>query len=118
MPSWAAPQDRAIPHAVNSRKRKAAELSDYLDSPGSLAPLRAPGRTHGGDRLPFEPYTGEIEQLQPAYLPARTLTDAPFKEEMRLAVPSVKAYASYEWDNDDEEAEKLEYRNYASETRK
>ena len=117
MPSWGVPQDRAVSHALNSRKRKAAELGDYLDSPGSLTPNRPPGRTLGGDRPAFEPYTGEIAELQPAYLPQKTLTNAIPSEEMRLAVPSVRSYASLKWDLEDDEAEKLEYRNFASERR-
>ena len=117
VPSWGVPQDRAVPHALNARKRKSAELGDYLDSPGSLTPNRPPGRTLGGDRPAFEPYNGEITELQPAYLPGKTITDAIPSEEMRLAVPSIKAHVSVKWDPEDDEAEKLEYRNFASETR-
>ena len=120
LPSWGAPQERAVQHAQqhhqHARKRKAMDLDgDEQDrndmEPLVLAPQRPPGRTLGGDRQ-MQPYEGDLVELRPPYVP-KTVVHIP-SEAMELAVPAVKAFACLKWDADDQDAEKLEIRNYAS----
>lgn len=115
MPSWGAPQDQPVHHAMQAaRKRKAAEMDFFDDSEDSnvrLAPYRPSGRTLGGDRPIAPPFTGQPVELRPAYT-SRTIVQLP-SEQLQLAVPAVKAHQSFKWDNDGEDAEVLEYRNFA-----
>ena len=122
MPSWGAPQDQPVQNALqNGRKRKAIDLDNHAFAydrddmnvyPDNLRPQRPPGRTLGGDRIPTMPaYNGELVELRPAYLP-KTNVSVP-QEAMELAVPAVKAHMLLKWDQEDNEAETLEYRNYA-----
>jgi protein HIRA/HIR1 len=116
VPSWGAPQDRPVQHAqYNNKKRKVADL-DYDDDhePANLAPHRPPGRSLGGDRQ-FASYDGEPVEIMPAYIP-ETIVHVP-QESLKLAVPATKAFQSLKWDKEDEEADKLEVRNYESNER-
>ena len=116
LPSWGAPQERPVQHTQHARKRKAAELDHDEDMElVSLAPHRPPGRTLGGDRPLQQPpstYDGDVVELRPAYLP-KTITYIP-SEALELAVPNLKAFQSLKWDNEDEDAERLECRNFTS----
>lgn len=76
---------------------------------------RPPGRTLGGDRSIAPPYTGEVVEVCPAYIPT-TITHVP-SEQLQLAVPAVKAFASHKWDRESDEAEVLEIRNFAEASR-
>jgi hypothetical protein len=79
-----------------------------------MAPYRPSGRTLGGDRPVAPPYTGNAVELRPAYAP-KTITQIP-SEEVQLAVPAIKAHQVLKWDQDGDEAEVLEWRNFADRT--
>ena len=118
LPSWGAPQERPVLAAQQgSRKRRAAEM-DYPEENEplpSLAAIRPAGRTLGGDR-PVEAYTGELVDMQPAYVPVTRVTVPAV--EMALAVPAVKTFHNTVWDVDSDTAESLEYRNFTEATSK
>lgn len=83
----------------------------------SLTTSRPSGRTLGGDRaIDLEPYDGEIVELRPAYIPKTRLIEVP-REDLTLAVPSIKAKVAVKWDYESEDPEVLEYRNWADPAR-
>jgi hypothetical protein len=85
------------------------------DGPSTISVHRPPGRTLGGDRPVAQPYTGEIVELRPAYLP-KTIVQVP-SEQVQLAVPPIQTYKSFKWDLEGEEAELLAWRNFVDRTR-